>query len=229
MKYIIVTCFLTIYNFLFNATMLGNIVGGILSAKISDLIGYIKDYFSDEEILKRKRLEICKDAIYDLINRYNISVWPGPCLPYQYYQMVMFELYCKYNNINTCVYNQNQYMTEVQNYYNNYSQCLEMINVYSIYEIHHLVIEVNSWGKKGTPKIYKYKHLSKIYKQWLRIKPHLSKCVVSKNSRMCDYLFEDYKLDNSSTKLLVLQYIQDENYNGIQKFCNKIIDLILFK
>lgn len=229
MKYIIVTCFLTIYNFLFNATMLGNIVGGILSAEISDFIKYIKYYFSDEETFKRKRLEICKDAIYDLINRFNISVWPGPCLPYNYYQMVMFELYCKINNINTSGYNKNQYDTEVQNYYNSYSQCLEMINVYSIYEIHNLVIEVNSWGKKGTPKIYKHKLLRKIYKQWLRIKPHLSKCVVSKSSRMCDYIFEDYKLDNSPTKLLVLQYIQKENYNGIQKFCNKIIDLILFK
>lgn len=229
MKYIIVTCFLTIYNFFFNATMLGNIAGGILSALIFESVRGIIIYFSDKEVWKRKRLIICKDAIYDLINRFNICVWPGPCLPYNYYQMVMFELYCKCNNINTYGYNQQQYMTEVQNYYNSYSQCLEMINVYSIYEIHHLVIEVNSWGKKGTPKIYKHKHLRKIYKQWLRIKPHLSKCVVSKSSRMCNYIFENYKLDNSPTKLLVLQHIQNENYNGLQKICNKIIDLILFK
>ena len=209
--------------------MLGNITGGILSALIFESIRGIIIYFSDKEVWKRKRLIICKDAIYDLINRFNISVWPGPCLPYKYYQMVMFELYCKCNKINTYGYNQKQYMAAVKNYYKSYSQCLEMINVYSIYEIHNLVIEVNSWGKKGTPKIYKHKHLSKIYKQWLRIKPHLSKCVVSKSSRMCDYIFEDYKLDNSPTKLLVLQYIQNENYNGIQKIFNKIIDLILFK
>lgn len=119
------------------------------------LCWYIINYFKDEECWKRKRLKFCKIAIYNMIERFNISNsngYPlGPRLTQQNYILVLYELYFVINGNDSSKIQNQTFINDANAWYQSYAKqnMQNAIEVYSNLEIEEMLIEVNSYGKNG--------------------------------------------------------------------------------
>lgn len=139
---------------------------------------HIINYFTDEQKWKRKRLKCCKLAIYNMIQKFNISVGTGhplgPILTYQNYILVLYELYFVINGKDSSKIPNQTFLNDALSWHQSYvnQNMQNAIEVYSVLEIEKLLYEVNSYGKNGKGFIssifpnfihYFYKLRNKIY------------------------------------------------------------------
>lgn len=96
---------------------------------------YIINYFTDEQKWKRKRIKCCKQAIHNIIQRFNISVRiigsggghiHGPILTYNNYILVLYELFFVINNWDSSIISDQTFKDDAlswhQDYVNNHMQ-----------------------------------------------------------------------------------------------------------
>lgn len=137
-----------------------NIICGIITAFIIWVSERLTSYFSKTARWERYRYDVCKKAIYSLDERYNIScsstsIKYGPYINKDTYIMILYELICQLNNDDTTMLSQTEFETEAKTWYNSWHEQPKSIEVYSMYEITQMLVEVNSWGLNKKPSDFK--------------------------------------------------------------------------
>lgn len=158
--------------------IISGVIAGLIATIIYAFFARLLKHYSPDARFARKRLKACKKAIYELIERFNISVGQSvsfeftPTLTPENYKLCLFETYLILNNTtgNKRYPDVETYKDEANRWYNewNNKRMASSIEFISPAEMESLLIEVNSWGVQGRP--WTYTHFPKIMRAYNQIR-----------------------------------------------------------
>jgi len=147
-------------------SIISGVIAGLIATIIYAIFVRLLRHFSSDAKYARRRLKACKKAIYELIDRLNISVGMSasfeftPTLTPENYRLCLFETYLILNNTTgkRRYPNDEKYKDEANTWYNewNNNRMANSIEFISPAEMDSLLIEVNSWGAEGRPWTYTF-------------------------------------------------------------------------
>lgn len=208
-------------NFWSNPWVTG-IIGGFLASIVYATVTKTYTYFSKDSKLQRQRLKACRKALYNLDERFNISIGQTNSLlslgtlTCEHYIWCLFELHLIWNNTNgkEAFPNNDDFINEANSWYNDYrSRRMETaIEVYSPYEMNNMLIEVTSWGINGRP--WRYQYLPKWFNRGYNMILNFPHKLTRKNTKACNFLYQNSMLppQNNVTKCMldILQEPKDK-------------------
>lgn len=169
-------------------------------------------YFSPDAIWKRRIIKLCRHAIYNLDERFNISVSNESSLESlvvlteEKYVWCLFETHLLANRSSgkERYPDPDEFKVAAQLWYSSYEQNkqLDRIQIASRSDMDRLVVEVHSWGVDGRPWL-----LTHCKPLW-DFKNYVSKQLYNMHSKeyhLCNYLYRSYKLppNNYGTQLMI--------------------------
>lgn len=187
-------------------------LGGISATGWYELRPRISAYLSPDAIRKRRRAKLCRLAIYNLDERFNISVSNEASLESlvvltkEKYVWCLFEAHLLANRSSgkDRYPDDDKFKDAAKLWYLSYANNnqLDRIQLASQSEMDRLVVEVNSWGVDGRPWL-----LAHCKPLW-QFKNFASKQLYNMHSKeyhLCHYLYSGYKLpsNNYGTRLMI--------------------------
>lgn len=188
------------------------ISSGIISAFLIWIFIAISKHFSSENRWKRKRMNIFRNAIQNMIDRFQIDSYEDlfPELTLDKYKLILFEFYCLLNNYNSYNFTDNDFIDISNKLFNNYklNNMIDAIMPYSQLETNFILNDIKSYGVNG--RSWFAKKYDDLIPRFIKLKITAIKnfSFKSKSERINNILYEQAKIPNDLVIKNIIEIIE---------------------